>query len=128
MDESLKVTMRTDEASQAMRDAVLKAMTETFEIDIKARAKENAPPPPQTPRQEQLPEDEQYKYTGTNMRSIDTEVTIVDEGVQAIIFTQSGYGGYLELGTAKMGARPYIQPAVQEYVGMIPERVKENLQ
>jgi HK97 gp10 family phage protein len=28
------------------------------------------------------------------------------------IHTESGYGGYLELGTSKMPARPYMQPAV----------------
>lgn len=32
----------------------------------------------------------------------------------AIVFTESGYGGYLELGTVKMAARPYIKPAYQQ--------------
>jgi bacillopeptidase F (M6 metalloprotease family) len=32
----------------------------------------------------------------------------LDVGIQ----TENGYGGYLELGTAKMEARPHIQPAV----------------
>jgi len=35
--------------------------------------------------------------TGTNRRSIDSTVTETAEGVQAQLFTQSGYGGYLEL-------------------------------
>jgi len=29
------------------------------------------------------------------------------------IYTQSNYGGYLELGTSRMAARPYIAPSVQ---------------
>jgi HK97 gp10 family phage protein len=29
------------------------------------------------------------------------------------IYTESGYGGYLELGTKKMAARPYFAPAFQ---------------
>jgi hypothetical protein len=40
------------------------------------------------------------------------------------IYTQSGYGGYLELGTAKMDARPYIYPAFQRSV----EFLKQSLQ
>ena len=29
------------------------------------------------------------------------------------IYTQSGYGGYLELGTKRMAARPYIKPSIE---------------
>ncbi len=40
------------------------------------------------------------------------------------IYTQSGYGGYLELGTAKMSAKPYIYPAFQR----ASEFLKQSLQ
>ncbi len=35
------------------------------------------------------------------------------------IYTQSGYGGFLEIGTAKMDAQPYIKPAFDQAVEML---------
>ncbi len=32
------------------------------------------------------------------------------------VFTQTGYGGYVELGTAKMDRRPFLAPAIGETV------------
>ena len=65
--------------------------------------------------------------TGTNRRSIDSTVTETAEGVQAQLFTQSGYGGYLELGTSKMRAQPYLNPAFEMHIGKLSEKVKEKL-
>lgn len=48
---------------------------------------------------------------GTNARSIDSEVKEEGGKPVATVFTQSGYGGYLEIGTTKMPARPYLKPA-----------------
>lgn len=48
---------------------------------------------------------------GINRKSIKYEMVSPKE---AIVFTESGYGGYLELGTVKMAARPYIKPAYQQ--------------
>lgn len=31
-----------------------------------------------------------------------------------MVYTESGYGGWLEIGTTKMPARPYIRPAYYE--------------
>ena len=47
-----------------------------------------------------------YQY-GTNMRSITREV----KKKSARVYSTSGYGGYLETGTKRMAARPYIWPA-----------------
>jgi len=62
--------------------------------------------------------------TGNNNRSIDwacppakqapAGVSVSDGDVA--IFTQSGYGGYLEVGTAKIGPVPYIVPAAEHTV------------
>jgi HK97 gp10 family phage protein len=106
----VKLNLRTAEAKEEVRTATFAAVQETFEIDIKAAAKEGSP-----------------VLTGTNKRSIDTEVTQIPSGVQAKLFTQSGYGGYLEIGTRNMSARPYLQPAFDEGVSNIAEKVKENL-
>ena len=65
--------------------------------------------------------------TGTNRRSIDSAVTETENGPQAELFTQSGYGGYLEVGTSKMRAQPYLWPAFEQHIEKLPVRVKEKL-
>ncbi len=49
--------------------------------------------------------------TGNNRDSIKWEEAKKNE---YIIFTESGYGGWLEIGTSKMAAPPYIKPAYAE--------------
>jgi hypothetical protein len=49
-------------------------------------------------------------------------------GVSAAIYSQSGYGGWLEIGTRKMTARPYIYPAVQRFLGRIGDAVRRRLE
>lgn len=51
--------------------------------------------------------------TGNNRDSIKWRKESENE---YIVFTESGYGGYLELGTVKMPARPYIKPAYHDAV------------
>lgn len=65
--------------------------------------------------------------TGNNRDGIDTEVTQVAEGIQATLYTTSGYGGYLEIGTSKMDARPYIGPAVDKHIREIAPKVKAQI-
>lgn len=105
-----KLNLRTDEAKAEVAAAILKTVIEVFELDIKPAAVENSP-----------------AVTGTNRRSIDTEVSAEGSQVNAEIFSQSGYGGYLEVGTYKMAAQPYMGPAFQEGIASIPEKLKEKL-
>jgi HK97 gp10 family phage protein len=79
-------------------EAIFESVQEVFEIDIKGEAVEGSP-----------------VRRGTNRRSIDTEVVMTPQGIKATLFTQSGYGGYLELGTSKMEARPYLFPAFNKF-------------
>jgi HK97 gp10 family phage protein len=119
----LKLDIRGDEFKERTHKAVLDATTDVFELDIKARAKELSPVSDANPKIG----DGKYRPTGNNKNSIDAEVVETDEGVNAKLFTQSGYGGYLEVGTSKMEARPYMFPAFDEFVGTIPARTKEKL-
>lgn len=107
---NVKLNLRIAEAKAEVQLATFTAIQEVFELDIKAAAKENSP-----------------VLSGNNKRTIDTEVVEVPGGIQATLFTQSGYGGYLEIGTRKMPARPYLQPAFDEGVATIAEHVKEKI-
>lgn len=60
---------------------------------------------------------------GTNSRSIRHSVA----GKTAEIHTESGYGGYLEVGTARMPARPYLRPAVERNKKKIAQRIRKEL-
>ena len=60
---------------------------------------------------------------GTNRRSIIFTVS----GTEAEIHTESGYGGYLEIGTPGRPARPYLRPAVERSVEKIAERIRREL-
>lgn len=53
--------------------------------------------------------------TGHNMASIKSTGQWGNRLVfEFAIFTESGYGAYLELGTTRMAARPYFAPAFQQ--------------
>jgi hypothetical protein len=93
-----------------LSDSVLVEVAQVFDFDIRAMAVDLSP-----------------VKLGTNRRSITTEARRLPDGsIFAEIFTQSGYGGYLELGHKVRGAgkggfdfessdyvqgRPYIYPA-----------------
>ena len=61
--------------------------------------------------------------TGNNSRSITYSV----KGKTAKIWTESGYGGYLEIGTARMPARPYLRPAIERNKRAIAQAIKRHL-
>ena len=119
---AVKLNLRTGEAKVEVKQAVFDAVQEVFEIDMKTAAVQGSPV-----RAPKGPHNPQGIPGGTNRRSIDTDVEMSEQGVEASIYTQSGYGGYLEVGTRKMAARPYIRPAFDENVAKIPEKVKEKL-
>jgi len=61
--------------------------------------------------------------TGNNERSITSEV----KGMTGKVYSTSGYGGYLEAGTARMPARPYFKPALDRHIGGLPNGIKGEL-
>lgn len=101
-------------------DRAARAVQETFEIDVKKRAIELSPV-----RKVKFKSKGRWFPGGTNRRSIDTDVKKTATGVFARLFTQSGYGGYLELGTRYMRARPYLFPAFIENIPKLYERLKK---
>jgi len=67
--------------------------------------------------------------TGNNRRSIDYEA----KGSSGSVFSTSGYGGWLEVGTHKkdrswkMPPRPYFKPALDRHIKELPAGIKANL-
>lgn len=109
--------------------AVFEAVKETFELDIKPEAVKNSPVTPAglAINLAMGKKGVLAKGTGHNRQSIDVEVEESGKGAVAKLFTQSGYGGWLELGTSKMRAQPYLMPAFQKFIRLIPKRIKERL-
>ena len=126
-DAFVRVTLRTDAARKKLKDAIFRGTQNVFELDTKALAKELSPVSPTWPSIPEQRGDKRIDH-GTNRQSIDTNVVETPTGVHAEIHTASGHGLYLEVGTSKMPARPYLAPAVKQTVPKgIPAEVKRIL-
>jgi len=102
------VALVEDASRKGLRDVTVQVTAQTIE-----------PPPIGSP-----------VLTGTNRRSIAAEVagmagTVAGEGpservvderqIESAVYSTSGYGGFLEVGTRLMPARPYFGPARDRY-------------
>ena len=67
------------------------------------------------------------RYPGENRDSIQSRIRKIKAGVKATVFTTSGYGGYLENGTVKTAAQPYIWPAFEAHILDLPNAIKAEL-
>jgi len=118
MNVTVELNLKTKEATETVLRAAREAMRDTV-VDIQSEAIHSHP----------------YKdRTGTNTRSITAEASgfgsgqVVDQGkIEGAVFSTSGYGGFLETGTVKMSAFPYIKPAADKKVPNFPKRMKEHL-
>ncbi len=54
---------------------------------------------------------------GHLMRSITNEVNIHENVITGVVGTNVKYAPYVELGTRKMAARPYLRPALYGVIG-----------
>lgn len=61
--------------------------------------------------------------SGNNRRSIKYD----SKGLSGSVYSTSGYGGWLEIGTSKMSARPYFMPAYNRHSKELPKRIKRRL-
>ncbi len=117
-----KLNIKDKEVEKKVRDADKKAV-KTVVVKIANDAIKNAPPPPKFGTT--------YMSTGHNKRSIKFEVgpgqEIAQKEGEGAIYSTSGYGGYLEIGTVKMEARPYFRPALDKHMKDLPKEIKANL-
>jgi HK97 gp10 family phage protein len=113
-----------------------KAVQEVFQLDIVPEAVRESPVTPAGMEYNQRKFDSMPHRPGTeidpvrlggtghNRQSIEADVVLTPQGPQATLITQSGYGGYLEVGTSKMRAQPYIWPAFLKFKDKIAELMR----
>lgn len=122
---NLVVNLRDKEVIDAMKKATRLGLKDTI-VEIADDAIEHSP-----------------VLTGNNRRSITYEVgpgkEMATEDLTAATFSTSGYGGYLEVGTASggssrsggsvvsMGARPYFRPALDKYGKNLGPNIKRHM-
>jgi HK97 gp10 family phage protein len=99
--------LRLEQAKEKIQKATQKALKDTV-IDIAREVIEIHP----------------WKTrTGNNNRSIKYEM----QKLEGSVYSTSGYGGYLEVGTRFMPAFPYFRPALDRNIPKFPEKVKGYL-
>ncbi|MBT9131303.1 MAG: hypothetical protein DDT41_01608 [candidate division WS2 bacterium] len=83
------------------------------------------------------------RKTGHNKRSIASEVSgmglvatggeggsermVDDNRLESACYSTSGYGGFLEVGTYKMAARPYFKPALDKHKTELVPNIRKYL-
>lgn len=95
---------------KAVQNAAKAATRDTFK-EIRADAQQRSP-----------------KRTGDNAESIAVKVRSYPGKVTASIYTQSGYGGYVERGTSKVAPEPYIYPAVEAGLTNLADNIRTRLE
>ena len=91
-----RINPRTTDVLSTALDAGVEQIS-TFCVTLSAIASKNSP-----------------VDTGNNRDSIATQTGMNGGKPVGRVYTQSGYGGWLEIGTSTKPARPYIAPAYQE--------------
>lgn len=113
------LNLHTTEALYFVKEALFDACQEVIAVDAVEGAKELAPV---------LPKATTERTPGELRDSIDATVRHDKKGVRARITTSCGFGGYVELGTQKAQAEPYIYPAFETNIQKLPQAVKDNLE
>ncbi len=61
-------------------------------------------------------------------KDAEPERVVDDSKLEGAVYSTSGYGGYGEMGTVKMAARPYFKPALDKNIKNLPKNIKAHLE
>ncbi len=128
MTSTIELNLKTEQATKQVIEANKLAMRDTV-VEVTNDAVKGSP-----------------WLTGNNRRSIVGEASgmglvasggmgkkeklVDDTKIEGAVYSSSGYGGFLEAGTSKMPARPYIKPAMDKNftVAKYGRKVKGHLE
>ena len=116
---TIEVTINGPEFLRAFGDAIFNAIKDEFEGPILEDAKANSPL-----GTEKLDDN---KHLIRNRDSLRGKAFFTHEGPMGKLYSTSGHGWFLEVGTRYMGARPYAWPAVQKHIGELMARIQSNV-
>ena len=106
----MTVRLRVREVTKELQDAARKAITDMTQ-DIASKASQKAPVGP----------------TGRTKRNIGREVGWKTDGWQGEVFTETGYGKFVEGGTKTVAGRPFLFPAGMEVLPNWPAYMKRYI-
>jgi hypothetical protein len=115
----IEVTINAEGFKKAFGDAVFNAIKDEFEGPILEDAKAHSPY-----GLEKL-DDNTHKIH--NRDAIHGRAFFTHEGPMGKLWTTSGHGYFLEVGTRFMGAQPFAWPAVQSHIGELMARIQANI-
>jgi len=111
---TIETTVNTEAALVALKAAMVSALADVFHNSIVPDAKANCP----------VGTDPIEPGSSRNRDSITAAVWVTRKGPFAKLFTESGHGGYVEVGTVHMTGQPYAWPAVQKFIPVIIQQIK----
>ena len=117
----VRAEIETDVSAEASADVlkseVTAALREVFESNILEDAKASCP----------VGTDPIKPGSTHNRDSLGVMVWLSPKGPMGKLFSTSGHGGFVEMGTRKMSPQPYAWPAVQTNIATIVTAIKDHL-
>jgi hypothetical protein len=114
---SVEAEIQTQEAFDALRAAALLGIRHVFESAILPDAKANCP----------VGTDPIETGSTRNRDSLQVEAWITRRGPFGKLFSTSGHGGFVEVGTVNMSGQPYAWPALQKNIPALMDEIKTRL-
>lgn len=111
-DDKLILGLTQDKVERAIRDATL-----VLERDAKALIDERGAVASEGVREPSMPGRPPHKVSGELLDSVDHDFR--DEGLTGVVGTDNPVGRWLEFGTSKMKARPWLRPALHGVISQL---------
>jgi len=122
----IKLNLKIDEVKKATEEAARLGLRDTI-LAIHGDTGKGSPFRHGTNRNSLAAEVSGMGVVAQNEEAAIGERIVDDSKLEAVVYSTSGYGGYLETGTYKMPARPYFRPALDKNKGDLIPNIKKYL-